>query len=293
MFGVLSVGPIPTHVAFIMDGNRRYAKKYKLDKCDGHRAGFMNLIAVVSYCFEMGVKYVTAYAFSIDNFKRRPDEVKCLMDLMLEKIDELLKEGSTVDRYGVRLLFIGNLSLLPDNVQSAAEKAMKITACHNKAFLLICIAYTSTDEIAHAIELSCKDKIQEVINEDSGHVTDEGKKEKETKGMDEGGDRDSGDSGSTITTVGEQEDTSTGETRAVTVADLERNMYMAVAPGLDVMIRSSGETRLSNFLLWQTWGSPLYAPRALWPELGLLDLVWAVVKYQRSYSYLQKQMKMS
>ncbi|CAN8257781.1 unnamed protein product [Cochlearia groenlandica] len=85
LFHVISTGPLPVHIAFIMDGNRRYAKKRGLEEGSGHKAGVSTLVSMLSYCYELGVKYVTIYAFSIDNFKRSTEEVQSLMDLMLEK----------------------------------------------------------------------------------------------------------------------------------------------------------------------------------------------------------------
>ncbi|KAF2304499.1 hypothetical protein GH714_032801 [Hevea brasiliensis] len=98
------MGPIPNHFAFIMDGNRRYAKKENMKEGAGHRAGFVALISVLRFCYELGVKYVTIYAFSMDNFKRSPDEVKHLMDLMLEKI-ELPRDESIVNQYGISIFY--------------------------------------------------------------------------------------------------------------------------------------------------------------------------------------------
>ncbi|KAK3410566.1 hypothetical protein EUGRSUZ_J02531 [Eucalyptus grandis] len=230
LFKALSVGSIPSHVAFIMDGNRRYAKRKNLVEGDGHWAGFSSLITILGYGYDLGIRYVTVYAFSIDNFKRWPDEVQGLMDLMVEKIEELLKTGSFLDQYGIRIYFIGNLRLLNGNVRIAAEKAMKATASNNKTVLLICVAYASRDEIVNAIKRSCEDKLDEA---------DAFEGNEDIKGMN--------------------------------------------------VIRSSGETRLSNFLLWQTAYCPLYAPDALWPDMGLWHLVWAVLSFQRSYSYLQKK----
>ncbi|KAK9071480.1 hypothetical protein SSX86_010049 [Deinandra increscens subsp. villosa] len=85
LFGAISTRPIPQHIAFIMDGNRRFAKKWKLTEDGGHKAGFLALMLVLKYCCEIGVKYVTVYAFSLDNFNRRPDEVQYVMELMQEK----------------------------------------------------------------------------------------------------------------------------------------------------------------------------------------------------------------
>ncbi|KAK9280869.1 hypothetical protein L1049_003760 [Liquidambar formosana] len=127
IFCVLSAGPIPNHIAFIMDGNRRYAKKLNLIEGAGHKLGFSALISMLKYCYELGVKYVTIYAFSIENFKRRPEEVQSLMELMQEKIEGLIKEESIVNQYGVRVYFIGNLKLLSEPVRLAAERAMVAT----------------------------------------------------------------------------------------------------------------------------------------------------------------------
>lgn len=161
LFRVLSVGPIPTHLAFIMDGNRRYAKKKNQKEGESHKAGYLALMSLLHYCYELGIKYVNIYAFSIDNFKRRPDEVQSLMDLMLEKMEALLLEESIVNQYGIRVCFIGNLRLLSEPVRAAAEMVMKVTSNNSKAMLLVCVAYTASDEIVHAVEGSCKEKGKE------------------------------------------------------------------------------------------------------------------------------------
>ncbi|XP_073281027.1 dehydrodolichyl diphosphate synthase 6-like isoform X3 [Primulina huaijiensis] len=229
----------------------------------GHRAGFLSLMSLMKYCYELGVKYVTIYAFSIDNFKRRPEEVQSVMDLMLEKIEGLLKEESIVNQYGVRVYFIGNLNLLSETVRLATEKAMKATSNNDKIILLVCMAYTSTDEIVHAAQESCNNKrheIQSVMKMNDAQNGDIGKKK-------------------------------LGENYVIKLADIERNMYMGVAPDPDILIRSSGETRLSNFLLWQTSNCLLYSPKALWPEVGLCHLVWAVLNFQRVHTELEKRRK--
>lgn len=89
IFHVLSVGPIPNHIAFIMDGTRRYAKKNNLAEGVGHKVGFSALMPMLQHCYEFGISYVTIYAFSIENFKRCPEEGKCMMDIIQEKIEEL------------------------------------------------------------------------------------------------------------------------------------------------------------------------------------------------------------
>ncbi|CAA0818290.1 Dehydrodolichyl diphosphate synthase 6 [Striga hermonthica] len=247
IFSILSVGPTPDHIAFIMDGNRRYAKWRNLrDEGSGHRAGFSALMKMLQYCYELNVKHVTIYAFSIDNFKRRPDEVQSTMQLIQEKIEGLTEEESMVNRHGVRVNFIGNLKLLSQPVKLAAERAMRATEGNSRAVLSICLAYTSTDEIVHSVENVCIEKKR------AGKCCD-----------------------------------------VVDVADVDRGMYMAGAPDVDVLVRSSGETRLSNFLLWQSACALLYSPRALWPEIGFRHLVRAVLDFQRNFVYLEKKRKQS
>ncbi|KAL1207196.1 Dehydrodolichyl diphosphate synthase 6 [Cardamine amara subsp. amara] len=259
VFRVLSMGPLPNHLAFIMDGNRRYAKKRGLEDGSGHKAGFSALMSMLQYCYELGIKYVTIYAFSIDNFRRKPEEVESLMDLMLEKINSLLEKESIVHQYGIRVYFIGNLALLNDQVRAAAEKVMNATAKNSRVVLLVCIAYNSTDEIVQAVKKSCI--------EASGNYK-HGDTESGIEGMD----------------MEKQE-------KRIQLVEIEENMQMSVAPDPDILIRSSGETRLSNFLLWQTGNSQLCSPAALWPEIGLRHLVWAILNFQRNYSYLEKRKK--
>lgn len=261
---VLSRGPIPSHIAFIMDGNRRFSKKNKLMEGAGHRVGFSALMSMLKYCYEFRVKYVTIYAFSIDNFRRRPEEVLSVMELMQEKIEGLTKQESIVNQYGVKVRFVGNLQLLSEPVRLAAERAMVATADNSKAVLTICVAYTSTDEILHAVRESCE------------------KKGAEISALEATG---SGPYGLLGLNSNEKEQ----EECFIDLKDIEKHMY--VAPDPDIIVRTSGETRLSNFLLWQSSFSLLYSPLVLWPEIQFWHLVWAVIEYQRNYLYLKGKLK--
>nr|ATD87118.1 cis-prenyltransferase 2 [Parthenium argentatum]ATD87119.1 cis-prenyltransferase 2 [synthetic construct]BCU09028.1 cis-prenyltransferase [synthetic construct] len=263
LFTFMSSGPIPQHIAFIMDGNRRFAKKWKLEEGAGHKAGFLALLSVLKYCYEVGVKYVTVYAFSLDNFNRRPDEVQYVMDIMYEKIQGFLKEMDMVNRYGVRVLFIGDLNRLDEPVRIAAEKAMEATAKNTKTYLLVCVAYTSSHEIPRAIYEACQEKsgLALASNRKKNNNDDDG--------------------------IVDEDDVND----VIKVADLEKHMYMGVVPDPDILVRSSGETRLSNFLLWQSTNSLLYSPKALWPEMGFWQVVWGILKYQNKYYYLEKKKK--
>ncbi|KAB2618235.1 dehydrodolichyl diphosphate synthase 6-like [Pyrus ussuriensis x Pyrus communis] len=257
LFSAVSVGPIPEHIAFIMDGNRRYAKKRNLPAGEGHRAGFLSFMSVLRYCYELLVKYVTVSAFGTDNFKRPSDEVQILMDLLQEQIEGLLERESIVNQYGIRVYFIGNLKLLNESVRDAAEKATKATVNNSKAVLLICVAYSSRDEIVHAVQESSYEKRNEIqaqikrtrggnggLDGEAGLDTSEAcnervEGEKKENTMVKHVEKDEGE----IQESGKQ----LQNVPVVKVVDVERHMYVAVAPDPNIVIRTSGETRLSKF----------------------------------------------
>ncbi|GAB2282469.1 hypothetical protein Dimus_017012 [Dionaea muscipula] len=276
IYRVLSVGPLPNHVAFIMDGNRRYARKHKLKDVDAYQAGSSTLLSTLRYCCQLGIKYITVYAFSIDNFKRQPEDVKILMDLMLEKIERLLEEESVLNEYGIRLWFAGDLGLLNEPVRVAAHKVMAATAGNAKAVLLICVAYTSTDEIVHAIRETSSSSSSSIYIK-----TRQQQPQEEVENLEP-------PVPIMATAMGPMGPMGMGR---LTVTDIERHMYMALAPEPDMLVRTSGETRLSNFLLWQTRSCLLYSPAVLWPEFGLCHLIWALFNFQRHHHYLDKKKK--
>ncbi|KAK8326842.1 hypothetical protein V6Z11_A11G142500 [Gossypium hirsutum] len=248
IFCILSVGPIPNHIAFIMDGNRRFTKTCKLMKGAGHKVGFSALMSILKYCYEFGVRYVTVYVFSTENFKRSPEE-------------------SIVNRYGVRVIFSGNLKLLSEPVRLAAERAMLATDKNSKAVLSICVAYTSTNEIMHAVQESCEEKWDEITILNS-----------------------SGAGYGLISLGGYEQDEMD---HLIKLNDIEKHMYMAASPDPDIIIRTSSETRLSNFLLWQSANCYLYSPSVLWPEIGFRQFLWAILNFQRIHFYLDKQRQQS
>ncbi|KAH7927801.1 Di-trans-poly-cis-decaprenylcistransferase [Leucogyrophana mollusca] len=152
LLAVLAAGPVPRHVAFEMDGNRRYARKSGKRVEEGHTAGFYALRRVLEICMRLKVGCVTVYAFSIENFNRSPAEVDALMKLAEEKLREISRHGALLDKYGVRLNVLGNKSLLPPAVQAAVEEAEGLTRHNNKAVLNLCMPYTSRHEITTAVE---------------------------------------------------------------------------------------------------------------------------------------------
>ncbi|ONK71925.1 uncharacterized protein A4U43_C04F13820 [Asparagus officinalis] len=204
---------------------------------DGVRSSLRRLLFQVLSVGPMP-HHVSFYGFSIDNFKRRPTEVQILMGLIRDKAEAMSHNSGIVDELGVRVEFLGKLDTLDEPTREAIQGVMDATAKNTKMVLLICLAYTSTDEIVHGVKGAVTEKID-------------------------------GDA-------------------SISVEDLEKNMYYAGCPDPDILVRTSGETRLSNFLLWQTTHCLLYCPRCLWPEISLRHLVWGVVQYQRNYQYLEK-----
>ncbi|CAF2336325.1 BnaA10g13280D [Brassica napus] len=246
IFKVLCVGPIPNHISFIMDGNRRFAKKHNLQDLDaGHRAGFVSVTHVLQYCQEIGVPYVTLYAFGHDNFRREPEEVKCVMDLMLEKIELTIDQAISGNLNNLKVIFIGDLNMLNERLKAAAQRLMEVTEENRGLMVVVCVAYSTSHEIVHAIRESCVRKC---------------------------GDRDS--------------------PQVLEVSDIEECMYTSIVPDPALVIRTGGRDRLSNFMTWQTSRSLLHTTAALWPELGLWHLVWAILKFQRMQNYLQKKQKL-
>ncbi|KAL6897985.1 hypothetical protein ACP4OV_006581 [Aristida adscensionis] len=261
IIAVLSYGPMPKHIAFIMDGNRRYAKFRSIKEGAGHRVGFSTLMGSLLHCYEMGVKYITVYAFSIDNFKRDPSEVQSLMELMEEKINELLENRSVINKVNCKINFWGNLDMLCEPVRLAAQKLMESTAGNTGLVFSVCMPYNSTSEIVNAVNGVCAERREMLQKEGAGNYN---------------GHAANNDVHSDIS-----------------VTDLDRHMYSAGCPDPDIVIRTSGETRLSNFLLWQSTFSHLQNPDPLWPEFSFRHLVWAILQYQRAYPYLEQNRKLS
>ncbi|KAJ6630887.1 Dehydrodolichyl diphosphate synthase complex subunit DHDDS, partial [Pseudolycoriella hygida] len=232
---LLRCGPIPKHIAFIMDGNRRYASKNNLKtKTDGHLKGFTKLVEILQWCLEIGVKEVTAFAFSIDNFKRSKDEVDTLMQLAKEKFLKLIEDREMLEERGICVRIVGNLSLLPVDLQRIIAEIMLMTKANDRAVWNIAFAYSSRDEMTesvktivngvHRLELDAHD-----INEDL----------------------------------------------------FKQCMYMNNSPDPDLIIRTSGETRLSDFLTYQCSTTLIYCGKMLWPELNMWQLLGVIFHYQQ------------
>ncbi|KAG6867276.1 hypothetical protein C0993_005058 [Termitomyces sp. T159_Od127] len=151
---VISAGPTPKHVAFIMDGNRRYARSHRRRVQEGHYEGFLVLRKMLEICYRLNIKCVSVFAFAIDNFNRPEDEVEALMSLAEKKLIELSSHGNLLNEYGVRLNVVGNVALLPESVQRAVRKAERMTRHNNAAIFNLHMPYSSRYEITLAVQ-SC------------------------------------------------------------------------------------------------------------------------------------------
>ncbi|MEQ2281413.1 hypothetical protein AMECASPLE_030032 [Ameca splendens] len=214
---ILMAGPMPKHVAFIMDGNRRFAHKKNMERQDGHMQGFNKLAETLLWCKHLSIPEVTVYAFSIENFKRSKEEVDGLMELARQKFEKLLEEQENLEKHGVCIRVLGDLNMLPLDLQQVIAKAVIMTKNHNKCFLNVCFAYTSRYEITNAVREMASGVEQGLI-----------------KASD------------------------------VSEALLSECLYSNNSPNPDLLIRTSGEVRLSDFLLWQVWKKNIQHDMGLW-----------------------------
>ncbi|XP_076041707.1 dehydrodolichyl diphosphate synthase subunit isoform X2 [Oratosquilla oratoria] len=239
VINILRVGPLPKHVAIIMDGNRRFARQQQKETIEGHTSGFQKLGEVLQWCRDLNIQEVTLYAFSIENFKRSKQEVNGLMALAAEKFGMLLKETDQLAKHGVRIQIIGDLSLLPENVRKLAAQAVLATEDNKGSCVNLALAYTSREEISRALSETCRGVAE-------------------------------------------------GQLQATDISEvlLEQCLYTRDSRDPDILLRTSGEVRLSDFMIWQTGFSCLFFTKVLWPEFSIWHLFAAVFYYQRHYHTL-------
>jgi ditrans,polycis-polyprenyl diphosphate synthase len=238
---ILKEGPVPKHVGFIMDGNRRFAKKQAVPSIEGHSRGFEKLSETLRWCLDFEITEVTVYVFSIENFKRPKEEVEALMKLAKEKFEQLLEEQEKLMEEGVCVQIIGDWLLIPEELKPLMAKAMVLTKNNTRAKLNVAFAYTARNEITRGVQC-----IQSgVINDDLL-----------PEDIDE---------------------------------DLLSETFLRLPTRpLDLLVRTSGETRLSDFLLWQSTNSVLCFTNVLWPEFTFWHFLAAVFQYQVNYLSLKK-----
>ena len=218
---------IPAHVAIIMDGNGRWAKERGLPRLAGHRAGTQNLRTIIRAAANLGIKHLTFYAFSTENWARPQDEVSGLMDLLAEFLESEIQE---LHKEGARLLHIGHLEGLGSVLQKKVEDAIELTKNNTKIDVILAFNYGGRDEIVCAL----KKLIQ------AGTPAEE-----------------------------------------VNIQSLSDAMFTAGTPDPDIVIRTSGEQRTSNFLVWQSVYSEWFFPKTYWPDFSEADLLQIIEDFNK------------
>lgn len=220
---------LPQHIAIIMDGNGRWAKRRRLPRIAGHRAGINAVRQAVEACARLGVPYLTLYAFSVENWKRPHTEITLLMRLLREY---LKKEINELNRQNIRLLVIGRIQELPKPVQQDLQNALDQTRQNQGLRLVLALNYGARAELV--------DAVQELLlrARQNGSIT-------------------------------------------VSEALISEHLYTRGQPDPDLLIRTSGELRLSNFLLWQVAYAELWVTDILWPDFTQNHLFQAIIDFQK------------
>lgn len=221
---------LPTHVAVIMDGNGRWAQKQGQIRVFGHQNGVKAVRDTTEAAAEIGIKYLTLYAFSTENWNRPREEVDALMELLIHTINQ---EKETLNKNNIRLLAIGDLHSLPGNCYRELQEAMDETSGNTRMSLVLALSYSSRWEITNAVREIAKEVEQGKLNASQ---------------IDE--------------------------------KLISSQLNTSHIPDPELLIRTSGEHRISNFLLWQIAYSELYFTDKLWPEFGKEDLYEALIDYQ-------------
>jgi len=224
-------GKVPRHVAIIMDGNGRWAQQHKLPRLSGHEAGRKSVKKVVQAAIAHGVRYLTLYAFSVENWQRPRDEVQGLMGLLRLVLREELAE---MGREGVRLRAMGRLQDLPEAVREELESAIEKTKANTKLDLILALSYGSRVEITEAAKAIA-------------HEVKSGQLDAEK----------------------------------ITEETFSQHLYTRDLPDPDLLIRTSGEMRISNFMLWQISYAEIHVIPVLWPDFGKEEFAAALADYAR------------
>jgi undecaprenyl diphosphate synthase len=231
---------VPTHIGIIMDGNGRWALARGLPRMAGHRAGTENLRRIIEACIEFGIKYLTIYAFSTENWGRPTEEVQGLMRIFENVIDNELQE---LHDQGVKLRHIGRLDRVRPSFKKKVEQAIEYTKDNDRLTLNIAFNYGGRDEIVCAIQAMIRDGVQP---------------------------------------------------EAVTDSLVSKYLFTAGVPDPDMIIRTSGELRGSNFLIWQGAYSEWYFPSTFWPDFDRQELLKAIDEFnqrERRYGLTPAQIK--
>lgn len=221
---------LPRHIAIIMDGNGRWARKRGLPRTAGHAAGAENFRTIATYCKEIGLEYLTVYAFSTENWKRPADEVSAIMGLLKKYLLEAIEK---MERDRVKMCFFGDLSPLPEDLRLLCEQTKEISKHYEGVQVNICLNYGGRDEILQAAKAFAMDCMEGKA--DPNHL---------------------------------------GE------GQFSGYLFSKGVPDPDLVIRPSGELRISNFLLWQSAYAEYYFSDVLWPDFNKDELHRALAAYQ-------------
>ena len=221
---------IPKHIAIIMDGNGRWAKEHSLPRIAGHKEGIDSVRAITKQCGDIGVKHLSLYTFSSENWHRPKNEVKALMRLLLVTIRREIKD---LNKNNVRLSTIGNMGDLPDDARKGMEEGLKITENNSGLNLILALSYGGRQEILKMVQSIARKAVN-----------------------------------------GEIEPEKLGE------IDIVNELDTAKIPDPDLLIRTGGDQRISNFLLWQIAYSEIYVTDTYWPEFKEKELLDAVSDFQ-------------
>ncbi len=217
-------GKIPQHIAIIMDGNGRWAKQRNLPRIAGHREGINSVREIVKVCGELGIKVLTLYTFSAENWRRPRREVSALMRLLLVTINREVQE---LNRNNVRLMVIGRIEDLPERPRQGIINGIRNLQSNTGLILNLALSYGGRQEIMDAVHKVCRERKENISEE-----------------------------------------------------EFSRYLYTADIPDPDLLIRTSGELRLSNFLLWQLAYTEIYVTEVLWPDFRRAQLTEAIIAYQ-------------
>lgn len=227
----INTGKLPSHVAIIMDGNGRWAQQRNLDRIFGHQQGVNAVREVVETAAELGIKYLTLYAFSTENWERPDEEVTALMGIMVQSLNN---ETDNLIKNNVRLAVIGDVNRLTNDVRERLFETIKLTSVSTGLNLIVALSYSSRWEITEAARKMSSDVSRGKVKTDS-----------------------------------------------IKEEDFERYLTTYGVPDPELMIRTSGEKRISNFLLWQLAYSELYFTEILWPDFGKKDFYNAIIDFQK------------
>ncbi len=235
LYGQVKKKPLPRHVALILDGNRRWARRRGWPPWVGHRVGADKVEEVLNYIYELGIETVTLYVLSTENLKRPTEEVKELLNIIKERADEL-RRNPRIHRNQVKVRVIGRIHLLPRDVRRSLKMLEEATANYSKHFLNIAVAYGGRAEIVDAVRMIAEKTKQGLL---SVHSIDE--------------------------------------------KTIEQHLYTHGLPQPDpeLIIRTSGEERISNFFLWQSAYSEFVFQDVYWPDFRKIDLLRAIRTFQQ------------